>query len=191
MMNCETFHDLLHEYLDETLEAEVQAAAQEHLRRCDACRHACLREQALAKSMGQSFARATAGLSTRPQMRQNVLRALESNAAPSGAWWRAWHNIISIRIWPAGAVAMLLGVLLLFVGLQFYHRAAKDATPQTMAQTGHYTCVINVPMQTQTHLFRRQDNTVEDTIVSSPSVGHASFFEDRKPSSPKPSSNPL
>jgi hypothetical protein len=107
----------------------------------------------------------------------------------SNNWWSAWQRFISIR--PAGAVAALLGVVLLFVGIQFYRRAAKDATPQTIAQTGHYTCVINVPMQTQTHVFRRQDNTVEDVIVSSTSVGHASFLEDREPSSPKPSSNPL
>ena len=188
-MNCGTFHDLLHEYLDERLDAEDQAAAREHLRQCDACRRAFLREQALAKSMRQFLDRATAGLSVRPGLRQNVLQALKPEPVASNNWWSAWQRFISIR--PAGAVAALLGVVLLFVGIQFYRRAAKDATPQTIAQTGHYTCVINVPMQTQTHVFRRQDNTVEDVIVSSTSVGHASFLEDREPSSPKPSSNPL
>jgi len=85
-MNCETFHDLLREYLDETLEAQVQAAAREHVRQCDACRQALLREQTLAKSMEQTFARATTGLSVRPGMRQDVLQALES--APALGRWR-------------------------------------------------------------------------------------------------------
>ena len=188
-MNCETFHDLLHEYLDETLEAQVQAAAGEHLRQCDACQRACLREQALAKSMEQTFVRATAGLSVRPGMRQDVLQTLKAEPVVSNNWWSAWRRFIFIR--PAGAVAMLLGALLLFAGIHFYRQAAKDAAPQTIAQTGHYTLVINVPMQTQTHLFRRQDNTIEDAVVSSTSVGHASFFEDRERPLPKPSSNPL
>jgi anti-sigma factor RsiW len=191
MMNCDTFNDLLHEYLDETLEAGVQAAAQEHLQRCEACQRACRREQALAKSMGQTFARATAGLSVRPQMLQNVLQALESEAASAGAWWRVWHNIISIRLWPAGAVAALLGVLLLFFGVQYFRQPVIVSSSQTNAQASYHTYVINVPMQTQTHVFRRQDNTIEDAIVSSTSVGRASFFEDREPSSPKPPSHPL
>jgi anti-sigma factor RsiW len=191
MMNCETFHDLLHEYLDETLEARVQAAAHEHLRQCEACRRACLREQALAKSMGQTFARATAGLSVRPGLRQNVLQAMESEAAPAGAWRRGWHGIMSIRLWPAGAVAAILGVLLLFFGVHYFHRLGKDSSSQTVAQASYPTYVIHVPIQTQTHVFRRQDNIIEDAIVSSTSVGHASFFEDREQFSRKPSSNPL
>ena len=188
-MNCETFHDLLHEYLDERLDAEDQAAAREHLRQCDACRRAFRREQALAKSMRQFLDRATAGLSVRLGLRQNVLQALKPAPVAPNNWWSVWQRFISIR--PAGAVAALLGLVLLFVGIQTYRRAAKDAPALTVAQTGQYTCVINVPMRTQTHVFRRQDNTIEDAIVSSTSVGHASFFEDREPSSPKPSSNPL
>jgi len=188
-MNCETFQSLLHEYLDETLEAGVQAAAQEHLRRCEACQRACRREQALAKSMGQTFARATAGLSVRPGLRQNVVQALESEAIASNNWWSTWRRFISIR--PAGAVAALLGVLLLFFAVQYFRQPAKVSSSQTVAQASYPTYVIHVPMQTQTHVFRRQDNTIEDAIVSSTSVGRASFFEDREPSSPKPPSHPL
>jgi hypothetical protein len=139
--------------------------------------------------MEQTFARATTGLSVRPGMRQDVLQALESEPVASNNLWSAWRRFISIR--PAGAVATLLGALLLFFGVQYFRRPVKDSSSQTIAQTGHYTCVINVPMQTQTHLFRRQDNIIEDAVVSSTSVGQASFMEDREQSSPKPSSNPL
>ncbi len=189
-MNCEMFNGLLYEYLDETLDCELKAAAREHLGQCDACRRAFLREQALAKSMSQTLDRATAGLSVRPGMRQSVLRALELKPAPSNPWSRAWQSFISIRLRPAGAVATFLGVLLLFLGVHFYRQTAKDSPAHAIAQTGRCAWVINVPMQTQTHVFRRQDNTIEDAFASGTSVGHAGFFEDSKPQ-PKPSSNPL
>lgn len=188
-MNCETFSDLLQEYLDETLEAQVQAAAQEHLRQCDACRQAFRRQQALAKSLRHCLDRATAGLSVRPGMRQDVLQALKSEPVTSSNWWSAGRRFIPLR--PAGAVATLLGLLLLSVGIQVYRRAANDGASPTIAQTGHYTCVINVPMQTQTHVFRRQDNTIEDAVISSAGVGYAGFFEDREPPSPKTQPHPL
>lgn len=189
-MNCEAFHDLLHEYLDETLDAGVQDAAREHLRQCDVCRHAFLREQALAKFMGQSLNRATAGLTVRPEIRRNVFRALESKPAPSNTWWRAWQRFIFIPRRSAGAVAMFLGVLLLIFGIQLHRRTAKEGAPHTIAQAAHYACVINVPIQTQTHVFKRQNNTIEDAIAYGTSVAHGGFFEDSNTPS-KPSSKPL
>lgn len=190
-MNCKAFQDRLHEYLDEALDAEVQDAAREHLRQCDACRHALLREQAFAESVGQSLGRATAGFSLRPGMRQNILRALETKATTPNAWRRAWQSFISIPLRAAGALAMLLGALILFSGIQFFRPRTMNATSKTIPQTGHYSCVINVPIQTRTHVFRWQNNTIEDAIVSSTSVGRANFSETSEPPSPKPSSNSL
>ena len=118
-------------------------------------------------------------------MRQSVLRALELKPASSNTWSRAWQSFISIRIRPAGAAAVFLGALLVFLGvffrIQYYLQTAKNSAPQTIARTGHYACVIYVPMQNQTHVFRRQDDTIEDAVASGASVGHAGFFEDSKP----------
>ena len=70
-MNCKTFNDLLHEYLDETLDADVQAAAREHLEHCGDCRRALMREESFAKSLRHALDRATADLSVRPETRRN------------------------------------------------------------------------------------------------------------------------
>jgi anti-sigma factor RsiW len=191
MMNCETFHDLLPEYLDETLDADAQAFARQHLRQCDACRRALLREQVFAKAVRLSLERATAGISVRPQMRQNVIRALEPKPAGSRAWWRGWPSFAFIRVRSIGVAAAFLGVVLLLLGLQFYRQEVKDSAPKTVAQSVHYTWVITVPMQTQTHVFRWHNGAIEDAVLSGASVGYASLFDDRKKPSPKPSSNPL
>ena len=190
-MNCESFHGLLYDYLDETLDAEVQAAARQHLQECDTCRHAFLRERALAKSMGQSLNRATTGLLLRPEIRQNVLKALQSNPAPTNAWVYAWQRFSLNPIRTAGMAAALLGMLLLFFGIQYYRRVAKDLAPKTIAQTGHYTCVVDVPILTQIHVFRQQNNAVMDSIAADMGVAHASLYEAHEEPSPKPSSKPL
>ena len=39
------------------------------------------------------------------------------------------------------------------------------------------TCVIEVPIQTEMHVFRRQNNMVVDAIVTGDSVIDASFSE--------------
>ena len=81
MMNCNNFKLVLHEYLDETLRAEVQAAAREHLDQCSDCRRAVRREETFAKSIRHSLERAIAEVSLGPEMRRNILKALESKSA--------------------------------------------------------------------------------------------------------------
>jgi anti-sigma factor RsiW len=191
MMNCETFHDLLHEYLDETLGADAQAFARQHLRQCDACRRAFLREQVFAKAVRLTLERATAGISVHPQMRQNVIRALEPKPAGSRAWWHGWPSFAFIRVRSTGVAAAFLTVILLILGLQFHRREVKDSAPKTLAQSGHYTWVITVPMQTQIHVFLWHNGAIEDAVVSGASVGCARFSDDRKQPSLNPSSHPL
>lgn len=188
-MNCNNFKAVLHEYLDETLDADVQAAAREHLQQCDDCRRAVMREETLAKSIRHSLDQATAGLTLRPEMRRDILQALEAKTAPPNSWLHAWRSFISIAMRPARAGVVLLCFLLLFFGVQFYRRTAKNASTEPTPQTGHYTWVIHVPIPAQTYMFQHQNNAVVDAIAASVALGHAGFFEDKKPSpdgSPKP-----
>src|SRR6266487_2328968 len=143
-MNCENFNDLLHEYLDETLDADVQAAAREHLEHCRDCRRALMREETFAISVRHALDRATADLSVRPETRRNVLKALEWNATRSHGWLHAWRSIISIR--PARAGVAIVCVLLLFLGIPLSRRSSKDSVAQTIPRAGHDSCVIDVPV---------------------------------------------
>ncbi len=190
MMNCNNFKAVLHEYLDETLPAGVQSAAREHLQHCSDCRRAVMREETFAKSIRHSLERATAGLSLRPEMRRNILKALESNSARPDTWWHIFKNFICTAVRPARASAALLCLLLLFFGVQFYRRMAKDSPPKTTAQASQYSWVIHVPIPAQTYVFQQQNNAVVDALAASVAVGHAGFFEDNKPS-PERSPNPL
>jgi anti-sigma factor RsiW len=189
-MNCKSFNDVLHEYLDETLDAEDQAAAREHLRRCDPCRSALLRERAFSESVGRSFDRTTAGLSLRSGMRQDVLRALESEPASSSAWSGILRRLFSLRLRPAGAMATFLGVALLILVAALHHHVSRDSAPQAVSQTGPVACVIHVPIRTQIHVFRRENNTVEDAVAYGTCVGHAGLPEISEPST-KSAPNPL
>jgi anti-sigma factor RsiW len=189
MMNCNNFKARLHEYLDETLDAEVQAAAREHLDQCSDCRRAVIREEAFAKSLRHSLDRATAELSLRPEMRCNILKALESNSPPPSTWWLTCQNFICNIVRPARASAALLCLLLLFFGVQFYRRTTKESLAKASAQASQYSRVVHVPIPAQTHVFEHQNNAVVDAISASVAVGHAVFFEDKKPwpeLSPKP-----
>ena len=188
-MNCNNFKAVLHEHLDETLPAEVQAAAREHLQQCGDCRRAVLREVTFANSIRHSLDRATVGLSLRPEMRRNILKALEAQSARPKTWLHTCQSFIFTAVRPARASAALLGLLLLFFGVQFYRRTAKDSPPKTAAQASQYSWVIHVPIPAQTYMFQQQNNAVVDAMAASVAVGHAGFFEDKKPSperSPKP-----
>jgi len=190
MTNCETFHDLLHELLDETLDAGSLAFAQQHLEQCGSCQRAFLREQAFARAMRASLERATAGISVHPQMRQNVIRALAPTPARANPWRHGWQSLVPFLIRPTAAAAALFGVILLLLGVRFYRQEARESSSKTIAPGGLYACVITVPLQTQTHVFRRRNNTIEDAVVFGAGIGSASLLDGSKQTSPKPSSNP-
>jgi predicted anti-sigma-YlaC factor YlaD len=176
-MNCHDFNDRLYEYLDEALSHEDRAAAREHLRQCVDCRRALLREKAVAESIRHSFDRATTGLTVRPETHRKVLEALESTSAPSSAWLPAWQRWISIACRPVGAAAALLAGLVLFLGIQFHRQAGQGSGLQATDRGDCDTCVIDVPIHTQTRIFRRQNSAVVDAIIPNVTIGRAYFCD--------------
>ena len=169
-MNCRAFRDLLHEYLDETLDPRAQAAARRHLEQCDACRGACLAEQALAASVRRTLGEAVAGVSLRPGMRRDILEALEARPGRRGAWAEALGRLAALR--SRAALAALLAVAAASLCVVFYRRAPHPGAAQ--ARMGPS---VNVPLLTRTHVFRLQGNTVVDSVVDEPSVADAGDSE--------------
>jgi anti-sigma factor RsiW len=184
-MNCADFNERLLEYVDESLPAEVQAAAREHLCQCADCRRALVREQALADSIRHSLDRATAGLSLRPNAQQRILRALESAAPPATPMARAWQWLLSIPLRPVAAAVALLLLLFLLRGIPFHPRTAPGSAPQAAAQAALAATVIDLPMQTQIHYFRWEANTVVDMIVPGDAVASAQFLQNKETPSQK------
>jgi len=176
-MNCGEFNKRLYDYVDNTLESSVRASAREHLRNCDDCRRALLREQTVAQSIRHSLDRATANLSVRPETLRNVLEVSEPKPIRPNLLIQTWQWFISSPLRPVSAGAALLGAIVLLIGLQTHHQSAENATSQAAAQARQDTWVVDVPIQTQTHVFRRQNGTVVDSIAPGLAFGHASFLQ--------------
>ena len=175
-MNCREFNDRLHEYLDEALDVRLQPAAREHLRQCADCRAILVREQAVAQSIRHSLEGAAAGLSLRPDIRRKVLQALESETSASNTWMNPWRRLVSAAIRPVSLGGALVGVLLVLIVLQSQQRMPEHSSPNTTEQIGRDFRVIDVPMQTQTHVFQQQDDSVVDSINPRGSLAHARLF---------------
>ncbi len=184
-MNCEDFNDQLPEYLDESLTAAQQTAAWEHVEKCIDCQRALARQQAFAKSIRHSLSQKTQGLSLRPEVRRNIVKAFEPTHQAS-----IWSFFEAVWRRPVWVGVVLLGLLLLTFSNHFYRHPAKIPAQQTAAKDGRLTYAINVPIQTETHINRRQNNMAVDAVVTGVGVIDLSFSEDNRPSpSMKPNIN--
>lgn len=180
-MNCQDFNYNLHDYLDETLGPEAQAAARDHLRQCAVCRSALLREEKLIKSIRHSLRRATAGLSLRPETRRKVLRALQPKSTPPGFRVWVWQLFRAVPLRPLGAMAALLLLALLLLALQWHRREAERSTSQVATQNRQEDeRVIYLPLQTQTHVFHRQNDTIIDAVIPGTAMEHVVFLTRNK-----------
>jgi anti-sigma factor RsiW len=186
-MNCENFNDRLLEYLEGTLSAAEQAAAREHVQQCGACQQALARQEAFAKSIRHSFHLETQRLSLRPETRRNILNALKQPGSSPTAWENVQAFIAVLWRRPAWAGAILLCLVLLTSGGRFYLSSAERSSARGTVREDRMTCVIDVPIQTETRVYRRQNNMVVDAVVTENSVIDASFSENMRSS---PSSQP-
>jgi hypothetical protein len=120
---------------------------------------------------------ATANLSIRSETLRNVLEASERKPIRSNLLIQTWQWFISSPLRPVSAGAALLSVMLLFVGVQAYRHRAENSDLQVATQPLENTWVVDVPIQTQTHVFRRQNGTVVDSIAPGLAFGHARFLQ--------------
>ncbi len=181
-MNCENFNDWLPEYLDETLSAAEQAAAREHVQKCGACQRALAQQEAFAKSIRLSFNHETQRLYLRPETRRNILNAQKRPGLPPTAWENIQTFFAVLWRHPTWAGAVLLCLVLLISGSRFHLRSAKHSSPQATVKDDRITYVIDVPIQTQMHVYHRQNNMVVDAVVTEISVIEASFSENTRAS---------
>lgn len=186
-MNCENFNDRLPEYLEGALSTAEEAAAGEHVQKCEACQQALAQQEALAKSIRLSFHRETQRLSLRPETKRNILNAVKQPEFPPTAWENIQAFFAVLRRHSAWAGTVLLCLVLLISGRRFYLDWTKHSSAQATVTGDRITYVIDVPMQTEMRFYRRQNNTVVDAVVTEISVIDASFSEAMRSS---PSSQP-
>ena len=75
----------------------------------------------------------------------------------------------------AGAGVALLGLLLLVCVGPLRRQVQTHSDSQAVGRAGFQTCVIDVPMRSHIHVFRREGDTVVDALIATEAVGYARF----------------
>lgn len=178
-MNCESLTDRLPEYLDGTLPATEHAAAQQHIEECAVCRQAVVRQKAFAKSVQLTLNREVQGLSLSAKTRQNILDALKQPEPEPATSWKRLASYLTIA-WrkPTWAGLAFVCLLLFIFGNRFYLQPARRSAPQAMAHEAGDIYVVDVPIESETHFFRRQNGNVVDTVVKGAGLISANFSGD-------------
>ncbi len=160
-MNCRRFQQDMDEYLDGTLSPRAQAAAQEHLAGCAACRQTLDQEQHAARALAEQFRQATDALHLSPRVGQRVLAALAhergaaAEAAVAVAWWRRW-------VWPLTATA---APLLLLAECYFFVQppAPERGVAQRRLAAGGVSVQLSYVVPSYT--FRHEGGFVIDALT--------------------------
>jgi anti-sigma factor RsiW len=146
MMNCRHFQKHLYEYVEGSLSASAQAAADEHLAQCDACRQAVHQEEQCAQFLSTHLRQGTEMLTLRPEIRRRILTSPKSESSPPSVVG-LWNRLA----WPLGIAASLL-LTTAIVLVNHYSRSRVDV------------CEIQISYRVPTHQFRKVDNLVLDTM---------------------------
>lgn len=182
-MNCEDFNDRLPEYLDKTLSTAEQADAREHVQKCGLCRQAVERRDAFAKFMQRSFQREVQGLTLSAKARESICDALTQHELRPTPRWEKLQAFFEVPwrkpVWAGLAFCLLL----LLVGSRFHGQSTKRSTVQAVAGETGDTYVIDVPIESETYLYRRKNGRVIDAVVPEVGVINASFSGNSAPAS--------
>jgi len=160
-MNCRRFQREIYEYLDGSLSAGAQAAADEHLSACAACRQAVTRERQIALSLSERFQAAAGSLQLPAPVGRRVLAALADQRRPPGD---EQDKVIFWRRWAWAPAIAALGLVLL-VGILLSVRAPGPRVPRSKprvagdAFSAHFSYVVPI------YTFRRQGGFVIDALT--------------------------
>jgi anti-sigma factor RsiW len=155
-MNCRHFQNRLHEYVEGSLSAGAQMAAEKHLSECGTCREAARREQQAAQFLSDGLRQSVESLVLRPEIRHRILTAPKSEPAAhvsGGAIIVLWHRYA----WPMGIGAALLLIAAMVASNHF--SGARRADSRTISVVS-----VEDSYRVPVYNFRREGNFVVDSI---------------------------
>lgn len=160
-MNCRRFQHTIYEYLDRSLSPRAQAAAEEHLSACAACRQIVSRERQLAQSLSENFRGAADSLQLPPEVGRRVLAALaEQRHAPREeqdklVFWRRWA--LPLEFAASG--------LLLLAGFFFFVRAPGPGAVHPQPHLAQGGISLQFSYVVPTYTFRQESGSVIDALT--------------------------
>ncbi len=151
-MNCRRFQNWLYEYVEGSLSAGKQAAADKHLAQCSACLQTVRQEQQRAQFLSSRFRQNTETLALRPEIRRRILAIPSQEHAPRPivALWNRFT-------WPLGIAAAVLLVAAI-LRLNYFSRARVN-DPDTPSVVS-----IEVSYRVPTCKFHKEGNLILDTL---------------------------
>lgn len=163
-MNCQRFQEQLEEYLDGALSSREQAAVEQHLEACDACRQATSERQQFGAALAGRLRSCTGLLTLPPEARRRIIAALGDGSAsrpeptPIVSLWQrlAWPLALAAGVVLAGFVAVRF-----IFPVQGSREGAVFSRPH-MAPGG---VSIHVTYATPTYVFRREGALVTDVLT--------------------------
>ena len=170
-MNCEDLQENLYEYLEDSLPPSRKSAVEKHLAECSACREAVRQEQELARSLSGRFEQSVQSVSLDLHTQCRIMAAVEKkfSATPRRApipFWKRWALPLA-----ATAVVLACGV---WVGHNFLSN--PPPTTRLPIHAAEQMVVVHVSYSTPHYIFRRDGNTVVDTLINDPQDADGTLF---------------
>jgi anti-sigma factor RsiW len=164
-MNCRRFQNRLYEYVEGTLSAGAQAAAERHLAGCPACRVAVRREHEMAQALGTSLRQRVANLSLEPEVRQRILAAARRQPATLGlmeslaGFWKRFAA-------PAAIAMILLLVIASLMTAALFFGPSRQVVGTLSAESRNLPPAVSIQISARvpTYKFHRENNYVTDTL---------------------------
>lgn len=155
-MNCRHFQNRLHEYVEGSLSAGAQMAAEKHLSECNACRQSARREQQAAQFLSDGLRQSVESLVLRPEIRRRILTCPGCEPATDvggGVIISLWNRYA----WAMGIGAALLVIAAMVAGNHF--SGARRADSQMISVVS-----IEDSYRVPVYKFRKEGNLVVDSI---------------------------
>ncbi len=174
-MNCGQIQNLFCELTDGSLPPRTAAAAKEHFTACPACSHARERERAISKALSAQFENAANSVSLDEAARRQIAAAVKRRIAdnrPASAipFWRRLALPFGIAF-----AGFALAMLVMHGTVSTETRRSPKPTARHATGAIHMEISYSQPVYT----FRRQGNTIIDSIADSSLTAEETFQQER------------
>jgi hypothetical protein len=168
-MNCRSFQNQLHEYVEGTLSIGAQADAGQHLAGCEACRRLLQKEQQLARILAAGLCQSSETLKLNPEIRRQILAAARRNPASikvSESVPYSWGYWLRLAAVPAVSLLVIAAFLFAprFSGKQTIEKVQKPASPPVASYGLQPDVSIQISYRVRAYKFHQEGNGVIDSL---------------------------